>query len=315
MHDILPKGCLSFDHEISFPIKSFEFINGSVLPWFIDRFQSEHRRMTSISIDNFLNDGERMLDVLSIDVGVLRLVLIKGSHPLGISNGPMLKRDLVYVFRTEGTGPLESERLSGIVKSVLRVFHGVNVKEHGQSVGVGPVQEVVHVLQCPIKASHVRTVGLVHVISHGQSQGVDRSAVGQFRNNVLGDPLVPVIAQLSIGLGGAQDLTKGVRIKGRGVLAATQKLVKQGRGDPRLQHHPASQIHSADLIVEGTRVLVGTAGHGLVVGHKVAKGSRIIIQRRVIRSYSYSCTNCQQHNQKYPTQETHHRGRYVRLVG
>jgi hypothetical protein len=40
MHNVFPVGCAPLDYQITFPIVLFQNINWSILPWFIDWFQT-----------------------------------------------------------------------------------------------------------------------------------------------------------------------------------------------------------------------------------------------------------------------------------
>mmetsp|Transcript_8467 Transcript_8467/g.19208 ORF Transcript_8467/g.19208 Transcript_8467/m.19208 type:complete len:230 (-) Transcript_8467:388-1077(-) len=171
--------------------------------------------------------------------------------------------------------PLKSQGLARIVKPVLRILHGMNIEQHRQSATVRPIQEIVDIIQRAIKTTDIRTVGLIHVITHGQAQTVDGARSGQCLNDFFRDPAIPMIAQLLVGLLGAQNLAERVSVECRAVFSTAQELIKQTGSDPRFQHHPTAQIDAANLIVKGPGVLVGRARHGFVVCDKMTKGSGI----------------------------------------
>ena len=83
--------------------------------------------------------------------------------------------------------------------------------------------------------------------------------------------------KLSIAFFRAQDFAKSIHIKGRIVFVASQKLIKEGRGDPGFQDHPTAKIGTSNLIVKGQGVFVGTTGHRLVVCYKVFELDCVIL--------------------------------------
>ena len=101
MHDVFPVRRLLFDDQVSFPIKTFEFLDWSKLPRLVHRFQSQYSWMSSIQVHNLLDYFQRVLDVFSVNKGVVGYLLIEMPHPSSITNRPMLEGNLVYVFRAE----------------------------------------------------------------------------------------------------------------------------------------------------------------------------------------------------------------------
>jgi hypothetical protein len=93
----------------------------------------------------------------------------------------------------------------------------------------------------------------------------------------------PVRLELAVALLGAEDLAKGVHVKGRAVLVAAEELVEERRREPGLEDHPAAHVDPADLQVERLGPPVVRARHGLVVRRKVQKGRIVLWVGRLCR--------------------------------
>lgn len=91
MHDVLPVGCFSLDNQVTFPIKVFEFLLGSVLPWFVDWLYSKNCRMTTVFVHHDGNHVKSMLDIIIIDGGIRGSFGIKLPNPTSRTNGPTRK--------------------------------------------------------------------------------------------------------------------------------------------------------------------------------------------------------------------------------
>jgi hypothetical protein len=97
----------------------------------------------------------------------------------------------------------------------------------------------------------------------------------------LGDPRVPVAAELLVALDGTERLAKRERVhahvRRRVLLVAlrrAEELVEERRRDPRLEHEPAANVDAADLLLEGRAPRCVRAGHVVVIVRE-EEGQRI----------------------------------------
>mmetsp|Transcript_35954 Transcript_35954/g.86914 ORF Transcript_35954/g.86914 Transcript_35954/m.86914 type:complete len:294 (+) Transcript_35954:1365-2246(+) len=129
VHDVLPVWCSFLDNQVSFPVELFEFLDGSVLPRFVDGFQSKNCGVSTVSFHNPRNDIKRMLNIAMVDFRITGSVWIKLSHPTSGTNGPVLKTDISSEFRVQRRCPFETHGLSGIIKTILTVLESMNIKQ------------------------------------------------------------------------------------------------------------------------------------------------------------------------------------------
>lgn len=74
-----------------------------------------------------------------------------------------------------------------------------NQTHQNQHVLAAEVEQAVDLLQGAVGAPHVRTVGLVHPVSHGEANGVDTHR-GNLRDVALRHPRLPVPLELFVSL-------------------------------------------------------------------------------------------------------------------
>mmetsp|Transcript_1390 Transcript_1390/g.3206 ORF Transcript_1390/g.3206 Transcript_1390/m.3206 type:complete len:295 (+) Transcript_1390:1580-2464(+) len=270
MHNIFPVGGMLLNNQISFPIEPLQNLDRCVLPGFVYRLKSLNGWVGFVSLDDGFDDFKGVLDVFVVDRRILGLFLVEGSDPSCVTNGPVLKGLFGDVFTVERRRPLETHGLTRVVETVLAVLHGMNVQQDGQAVGVRPIQHCVDVFQSAVETPvDVGPVRLVHVIPNGDTEGVD-PRLGQLFDNVFSHPGFPVAAELSVGFLGTQNLAKRISVHSDlALVGLPQKLVKEGRCDPRLEDHPSSEVDPTNLVIEGDCMLVFHAGHGFVHGDEV----------------------------------------------
>ena len=91
----------------------------------------------------------------------------------------------------------------------------MNINQNIEPVRVCPIQQIIDIVEGSVKASSdIGSVGLVHVITDGQTQRVDRTGLCEVANNLFRDPILPMVAELSVPFFGPQDFTKCVNVKG-----------------------------------------------------------------------------------------------------
>ena len=212
MHHILPIRGLFLDDQIAVPIKSLQDIQRCILPRLIEWFNPQYGRMSAVPVNNFAQYLQRMLYIRGINGGVGCGERIKGPDPFRRPDRPMFKGRVVDVFGRQCRRPGKSHGLSGIVKTILTPHGRMHVDEYGNPVGVGPIQDLVDIVQSPVDTVRIGPVGYELEITHGQSHRIDGPTIGQLLYNFFRHPRLPVSTQLSIRFGGSQDTAKGVHI-------------------------------------------------------------------------------------------------------
>ena len=65
----------------------------------------------------------------------------------------------------------------------------MDVKQHAQSISIGPVQQEIHSLQGSLNATvGVRPVGHIHKVSNGQSQAIDSATLFELSDDIFRQP-------------------------------------------------------------------------------------------------------------------------------
>ena len=174
------------------------------------------------------------LDVVVVDRHVPAIVEIPLAHPL--TEGVLPVAEVVLV---EPLGPVRQAR---VVVAVLRASHGVHVKEHLDVVLLGHVEEPLDLVLGALSAANVGAVGLQSPVSDRNSDDFNL-AISHSLEGLLSDPVVPVVAEDSVSLLGAEGLAESVLVHADTLrVRLAQEAVEQRRRDPGLKHLPSTDV-------------------------------------------------------------------------
>mmetsp|Transcript_32565 Transcript_32565/g.71472 ORF Transcript_32565/g.71472 Transcript_32565/m.71472 type:complete len:204 (+) Transcript_32565:1384-1995(+) len=200
MHDVFPVWIGSLNDKITFPIKALQSVNRGLFPGLVYGLKTKDSRVATVSIYNFLNDAEGMVDIVVIDVAVVASVPVECSHPFCRPYWPMLEGDEISRVHVESRSPLETQRLTAVVKTILRILMSVNINKDRQAIFMRPIQNKINIIECSICTTNVRPIRRIHEITNWQPEGVYSSTFSQLLDNVFSNPCIPVPTQLAIAL-------------------------------------------------------------------------------------------------------------------
>ena len=256
---VAPLGRAPLDGQVAPPVEVLQDVQRRPVPGLVHRLDAQNRRVVRVAVRDPAQDVEREVQIRVVDGVVQARVLVPVSHPGRAPPRPVLERDRVGAEIAHRRRPREAHGLAAVVEAVLRPPDRVDVQEHAEVVPVRHVEHGVDALQAALEARLVGPVGRELVVAHGQAQRVDARR-REARDDVVGDPVVPVAPELRVRLVAAEDLAEAVRVhRRRGALAA-EELVEEARRDPGLEHEEGPEVHAHELLVPGVEVRVARAG-------------------------------------------------------
>ena len=125
----------------------------------------------------------------------------------------------------------------------------VEVDEDAEAELLAVAQHALQLVDGAVGAAVVRPVRRPHPVADGHAQRVD-AAARQLGEVLLGHPLLPVDAQLAVGLLRAEHAAEAVHVHRRLVGGPALELVEERRRHPRLEHEPAAEVDAARLRLE-----------------------------------------------------------------
>ena len=177
-----------------------------------------------------LNRIDSPVNIVLVNRLVVKVQKVEFTHPL--TNGKVVEDVLA-----EPLGPV---RLARVVIAVLRSFDGVHIEQNLEAVLLGGIQSPLDFILGAVHATHIGAVGLESPVTDGEADNFDLT-ISHLLEVLLSDPRLPMLTNDCVTLFSTERLAEAILVHADAFgMSLAEEAVEERRGDPGLDHHPAT---------------------------------------------------------------------------
>ena len=236
VEDELQSWLLLSHHVSDISVEGLEVVNIGAPPWLVDWLNGVECWVVTPSV-------EESLDGVNSPVVVVLVALNEGASIIWVDSSLPSSPGVFPMTEVIFGDPLGDGGLSGVIESVLRIFHGVDVEENLDIVLLGHIHEPVDLLGGSSGAANIWSILLEGPVTDWETGDLDLS-LSHTGNDILGDPSVPMSSENSVTLLGSESLAEGVLGHTNLSFSLSKESVEEGWGDPWLEDLPSSNVGS-----------------------------------------------------------------------
>jgi len=142
----------------SISVELHEGVSWSFVPRLIDRLKSIDSWVISPSLEELAYVIKSPVKVVLVDVVVAIGLTVPVTNPISGLDFPVAKVVIIDPFKVVC--------FTRVIKSILRIFKTVNIKENLNSILLSSIKEPLDVVGCSISASNIRSIRLKSPVSN-----------------------------------------------------------------------------------------------------------------------------------------------------